>query len=90
MQEWEAKIMIRQLGLTEGESRKLVTMICKKLQKGKTPEQIAEDLEESLPTIQNICEIAAAYAPAYDSNQVFSAFWETQPSDKKMSIMDFM
>lgn len=36
----------REEGKAEGEIRKLVQMVCRKLVKGKTQEMIAEDLEE--------------------------------------------
>lgn len=53
-------------GYDYGELSKLVKLVCRKLEKGKTPEIIAEDVEESLDTVNHICEIAAPYAPDYD------------------------
>ncbi len=53
-------------GEVMGEIKKLVTMTCKKLKKGKSPETIADELEEDLDTVKNICDIASEYAPDYD------------------------
>ena len=61
--------------LEEGENRKLVEQVCKKMRKDKTPETIAEDLEEEMEKIHGICEIAAACAPDYDCDKVYDA-WE--------------
>ena len=49
-------------------------MVCKKLRKGKRPEQIAEDLEKDLPEIEEICQAAAPYAPDYPYEDVFKAW----------------
>lgn len=62
-----------QKGHEEGGNYKLVALVCKKLRKGKSPEVIAEDLEEELTTIQLICEQAAGFAPNYDTDAVFKA-----------------
>lgn len=58
LKEWEMKCEARgaeygkREGIKEGEWNKLLSMVEKKLQKGKSAEQIAEDLEEELPEIQ--------------------------------------
>ena len=44
---------------------------CRKLRKGKTASQIAEELEEDLPVIQNIVITAADFAPDYDTDAIF-------------------
>ena len=36
-------------------------------------EEPAQELEEDKESIRQLCEIAAAYAPEYDSSQVFEA-----------------
>ena len=65
MQEWlEEK-------LEEGLELKLVKQVCRKLRKGKTIEQIAEDLDEDIAEIRSICEAAETFAPEYDEEQVF-------------------
>ena len=76
MQTWEERIIIRQFGRAEGEHRKLIEQVCKKLRKGKTPEIIAEELEEELEEIQCICDVASAYAPEYNLDNVDTAWNE--------------
>ena len=58
------------IGESRGGSRKLIELICKKLKKNKSVECIAEELEESPENIQQICTIAAAYAPDYDCDKI--------------------
>lgn len=62
-------------GRTQGENRKLIELVCKKLKKEKTPEIIAEELEEDLEKIQSICEVADVFVPNYDYDEVYKA-WE--------------
>lgn len=57
-------------GLQVGELQKIITAICKKLEKGKGPEQIADELEEDLGRIFRICSIAEKYAPDYDEEAI--------------------
>lgn len=55
----------------EGEMRKLISQICRKIQKGKTPEIIAEDLDEDLSVIVKIFKAAKEFAPDYDCGQIY-------------------
>lgn len=50
-QAWEEG---RETGLAEGEKNKLKELIQKKLQKGKTPAQIADELEEEQTIIEEL------------------------------------
>ena len=61
------------IGLAEGEQRKLIQIICRKLQKGKNAEQIAEELEEAPNLVANICHVAALFAPDYDYDKIMKA-----------------
>ena len=61
MQAWEEKIYDRMEGREEGiaigrdgRQEMLISLIRKKLAKGKTPEEIAEELEESPETIEGL------------------------------------
>lgn len=47
-------------GFEEGETKKLITQICRKLEKGMYPGQIAEALEEDYPLVKKISEAARA------------------------------
>lgn len=64
------KKLSREKGIAEGEFRKLVQLVCKKLSKGKTPAQIAADLEEDIKTVDNICNIAGHFAPDYSCDKI--------------------
>lgn len=60
MQAWEEKYYERQEaleeGISKGEHNKLLDLVQKKLAKGKSVEDIADALEESLETIQQIIQ----------------------------------
>ena len=63
----------REEGHKEGRQEALIDLVCRKLRKGKSEETIAEELEEELESIVQICEIASSYAPEYDSHQIYEA-----------------
>jgi len=56
-------------------------MICKKLQKGRTPEAIIEELEEEPEKIRRICEAADGYAPDYDNEKIYQALHEAETEE---------
>ena len=58
-------------GREEGRIQSLVTIVCKKIQKGKTPEEIADMLEEDVSSVRLICDIVKKHAPAYDENAIY-------------------
>ncbi|MBR1701865.1 MAG: Rpn family recombination-promoting nuclease/putative transposase [Lachnospiraceae bacterium] len=60
----------------EGQDLKLVTLVCRKLRKGKNLETIAEELEEDIAEIQLICEAAEDFSPEYDEKKVFAEVME--------------
>ena len=61
----------REEGREEGQLKMLIMQSCRKLRKGKNASQIAEELEEDLPVIQNIVITAADFAPDYDTDAIF-------------------
>ena len=74
-EEWEAvKMNILEIGIkhgiSEGYERKLIEQICKKLVKGKSPETIADELEEDLSSVIAICDVAALFAPDYNIDEI--------------------
>lgn len=74
-EEWEAVSMSIygrgiEKGKEDGENRKLIEQICKKLKKNKPVECISDELEEPLETIRKICIIAERYAPDYDCDTI--------------------
>ena len=60
-------------GRVEGEEIRLIRQICRKLRKGKSVTQIADDLEESEIRVQVICDAASEFAPDYDEEKVIKA-----------------
>ncbi len=61
-----------QKAVKTGEAKQLVKLVCKKVSKGKLPDQIAEELDEDdTKYIKEIYEIAMKYAPEYDAEKVF-------------------
>lgn len=57
-----------------GKQKNLISQISKKIVKGKTPEVIADELEEEEEVIQEIYDIALAFAPDYDCNAIYEAW----------------
>lgn len=51
----------------------LIEMVCKKIKKGKTIVQVAEDLETERPVIEKIYKVAQAFAPDYDIEKIQEA-----------------
>lgn len=76
MQRWEEVEYARDEGRIEGLNKKLIQLTCKKISKGKTPEEIADDLEENLEQIERICDAAKEYAPDYDCDKIYEKMYE--------------
>ena len=55
MEDWAAEE--RTEGREEGEMKTLLSLVNKKVLKGKTPEEIAEELEIDIHTVQLICDV---------------------------------
>ncbi|MCC8139495.1 MAG: Rpn family recombination-promoting nuclease/putative transposase [Lachnospiraceae bacterium] len=63
----------------DGKLLQLIEQVCKKLSKGKSLEQIADELEEEPAKIQQICDAAADFAPNYDTLKILDILldeWE--------------
>lgn len=54
-----------------GEKLGLIKQIIRKLQKGKTPEEISEDLETDLELVSSLCISVQKYAPKYDVKAIY-------------------
>ncbi len=63
----------REEGREEGRTDLLVSQVCKKLRKGKSIAQIADELEEDEMRITVICKEAEKFAPEYDEEKVSEA-----------------
>lgn len=58
-------------GLKEGELKKLIQQVCRKLKKNKSPEIIADELEEELLIIHKICAAAKTSGGEFDPDHIF-------------------
>lgn len=68
----------KEWGERRGQNSKLVSLVCRKLRKGKEEEVIAEELEEDLGVIKVICQAARLFAPEYEEEKVFGEFSRIQ------------
>ena len=55
-----------------------IQIICSNLQKGRTPEEIADFLCKDLTEVQEICRIAETFAPEYDMEQIYRELKSTR------------
>lgn len=69
-------------GRAEGAVHHLVASVVKKVQKNKTLEQIADELEESVEDIQLIYDIVNKHAPEYDVDAITTEVLETRENEK--------
>ena len=69
-------------GISKGDVGRLVNSIIKKLQKNKSLEQIADELEESVETIQPIYDIVKKHAPEYDADTITTEVLEARDNEK--------
>ena len=77
-EEWEAvKMSILEIGLEKGETigtqKKLIQVICKKVKKNKSPEVIAEELEEDLTVIEPIYRVVVKYGTESDMEKLYES-----------------
>ena len=58
-------------GKKDGQLRTLISLTVRKLHKGKSVDQIADELEADIATIAPICKAAEEFAPEYDEEKIF-------------------
>ena len=64
-----------QQGINQGEKLKLISIICRKLAKGKSVPVIAEELEQDdITFVSEICMIAEGFAPDYDTEKIYEEY----------------
>ena len=61
----------RRIGRGQGEEIKLIKQVCGKIAKGWSAEKIADLFDEDLEHVENICDIAAKFAPDYDPDKIY-------------------
>ena len=72
----------RASGIAEGTVRYLVASVVKKVQKNKTLDQIADELEESVEDIHPIYDIVKKHAPEYDADTITTEVLEARENEK--------
>lgn len=72
----------RASGIAEGTVRYLVASVVKKVQKNKTFDQIADELEESVEDIHPIYDIVKKHAPEYDADTITTEVLEARENEK--------
>jgi hypothetical protein len=65
-------------GIEQGDELCLIRMVCRKLKKGKSIEQIADELEEEEARIQVLCDVAHDFAPEYDERKILAAVMQME------------
>ena len=61
---------VRREAKAEGDATRLIKQVCKKLEKGKSTEQIADELEENMDMITKICA-AIEKAGTHDATAIY-------------------
>lgn len=69
-------------GIAEGAVHHLVASVVKKVQKNKTLDQIADELEESVEDIQPIYDIVKKHTPEYDVDAITTEVLEARENEK--------
>lgn len=80
-EEWEAvRMSILGIGIQQGIQRgaveEVIRQVCKKIQKNKTPEVIAEELEQDYDYIKKIYDVAISCAPDYNCEEIYKMIQE--------------
>ena len=65
-------------GVEEGVIHQLAVSIVKKVKKNKTLEEIADELEESIETIQPIYDVVKKHAPEYEVDAITAEVLEVR------------
>ena len=76
-EEWEdVHMSILSRGIERGQAIgrecTMIDLVCRKLSKGKAPDEIAEELDEDRDHIDTICSVAEKYAPDYNRDAIYS------------------
>ena len=73
----------REMGKEVGQVSHRMEQVCKKLKKGKTLEEVVEELEEDIDTIRPIYEFASTFAPEYNWEKITEAWFEKKNKNNR-------
>lgn len=62
--------------MQRGELMTMITLVCRKLQKGNTSEEIADIFEEAPEKIQRICDAVERCGKRYDVDKIYNELIE--------------
>ena len=71
-------------GILQGEKLTLLKLIQRKLQKGKTAEQIAEELEEPLENIMQVCAAIEEHGLDVDVRVIYNCLYAVQSTEENL------
>ena len=74
-------------GISKGDVGRLCEFNYQKLQKNKSLEQIADELEESVEDIQPIYDIVKKHAPEYDVDAITTEVLEARENEKSVKTL---
>lgn len=79
MHEWLREFLREDLVEAEniGEMKALIKLVCRKIVKGKTPEEIVNELDEDGDKVRCIYNTAVSFAPGYDADKIYEKMKET-------------
>lgn len=69
VQEWAEEE--RMIGITQGEKKTVINLICRKIKKGKSLSVIAEELEQDYNDTRPLYEACQKCAPEYDCDRIY-------------------
>lgn len=69
-------------GIKQGISLHLIDQVCKKLEKGKTPEDTASELETDIEEILPVYTAASRFAPDYDRGAILASLQKMSPEQE--------
>lgn len=71
-------------GREEQRIQSLVRKVCKKTRKGKSPEEIADMLEEEITSVRTVYDVAKKYAPEYDEKAIYKEVYPVMAVHEKV------
>ena len=78
-----------QQGINQGEKLNLISIICRKLAKGKSVPVIADELEQDdITFVSEICKIAEGFAPDYDTGKIYEEYVKRTENSKLIRSMN--
>ena len=75
-------------GCDEGDIRRRIIQIAKKISKGKSHSTIADEIEEDISFVEEICSIAEKVSPEFDAKTIAAEYLSRHKTVKKTVRQD--